>query len=129
MSAAPKPPKTYEEFTRRYPKLARAWEAIAAAGREGPLDERTSRLVKMGIAIGAMREGAVHSSARKALAMGITREEIEQVVALAAGTLGMPATVAVHSWLRDTLNAAGAISPRSPRRGGRPRRSRPSAGR
>jgi alkylhydroperoxidase/carboxymuconolactone decarboxylase family protein YurZ len=53
------------------------------------------------VAIGAMREGSVHASARKALAAGITREEMDQVVALAAGTLGMPSTVAVWSWIRE----------------------------
>src|SRR5262245_47761830 len=95
----PKPPKAYDEFTQRYPKLAKAWKQIAEAGAEGPLDEKTARLIKLAIAIGAMREGAVHSSVRKALAMGISTEEIHQVVALAAGTLGMPSTVAVYTWI------------------------------
>jgi alkylhydroperoxidase/carboxymuconolactone decarboxylase family protein YurZ len=49
-----------------------------------------------------MREGAVHASVRKAVALGITREELEQVVALAAGTIGLPSTVAVWSWLDET---------------------------
>jgi alkylhydroperoxidase/carboxymuconolactone decarboxylase family protein YurZ len=50
-----------------------------------------------------MREGQVHSNVRKALAMGVEREAIEQVVALAAGTLGMPSTVAVFSWVGDEM--------------------------
>lgn len=33
--------------------------------------------------------------------MGISREAIEQVVALGAGTLGLPSTVAVWTWVRD----------------------------
>ena len=98
---ASKPPKTYLQFVKRYPKLEQAWEKIYEAGREGPLDEKTARLVKLGIAMGALHEGAVHSNVRKALAMGITREEIEQVVALTAGTLGMPSTVAVFTWVQD----------------------------
>ncbi|MGK7871796.1 MAG: carboxymuconolactone decarboxylase family protein [Xenococcaceae cyanobacterium] len=101
MNSTPKPPKTYQQFVKRYPKLEKAWETINEAGREGPLDEKTARLVKLGIAMGAFREGAVHSSVRKALAMGITREEIDQVVALTAGTLGMPSTVAVFTWVQD----------------------------
>jgi 4-carboxymuconolactone decarboxylase len=100
----PKPPKTFTDFTARYPKLADAWQLMAEAGAEGPLDERTARLVKLAVAIGAMREGAVHSSVRKALAMGIEREAMEQVVALAAGTLGMPSTVAAFSWVRETVD-------------------------
>jgi len=101
MKSAPKPPKAYEEFIKRYPKLGQAWDLIHAAGIDGPLDDMTVRLVKLGIAIGAMREGAIHSSVRKALAQGIAPAEIEQVIGLAAGTLGMPSTVAVFSWIRD----------------------------
>lgn len=95
----PKAPKAYEAFVKRYPKLRHAWEAIHEAENEGPLEERTARLVKLGIAIGAMREGAVRSSVRKALALGITEKEIDQVIALAAGTLGLPSTVAVYTWV------------------------------
>ncbi len=107
MPSQPKPPKTYEEFIRRYPKLGMAWEMLSDAGREGPLDAKTARLIKLAISIGAMREGAVHSNARRAVAAGIRPAEIEQVVALAAGTLGLPATVAIHTWLRDTIGNAG----------------------
>lgn len=101
MPGLPKPPKAYEVFVKRYPKLGEAWDAIHEAGEEGPLDARTARLVKLAVAIGALREGAIHSSVRKAHAIGITPREIEQVVALAAGTLGLPATVAVYSWITD----------------------------
>jgi alkylhydroperoxidase/carboxymuconolactone decarboxylase family protein YurZ len=97
----PTPPKAYEDFIKRYPKLAQAWDSIHEAGDEGPLDDKSVRLAKLGIAVGAMREGAIHSSVRKALAMGITMSEIEQVVALAAGTLGLPSTVAVYSWITN----------------------------
>ena len=99
----------FQAFSRRYPKIKGAWEQIAEAGREGPLEERTVRLVKLGIAIGALREGAVHSNVRKALGLGISKQEIEQVVALTAGTLGLPATVAVYSWVQDVLKAGGCM--------------------
>ena len=103
MESTPRPPKTYQKFVKRYPKLGKAWENIAEAGQEGPLDDRTARLVKLGIAIGALREGAVHAGVRKALSLGISPEEVEQVVALAAGTLGLPATVAAYTWVQDVL--------------------------
>lgn len=103
MTQAPKPPKAYDDFIAKYPKLGTAWDNISEAGRQGPLDERTARLVKLGVSVGAMREGAIRAGVRKALAMGIPREEIEQVIALAAGTVGMPSTVAVYSWSRDIL--------------------------
>ena len=106
MASVPRPPKAYQAFVKRYPKLEQAWECITEAGKEGPLDERMARLVKLGIAIGALREGAVHSSVRKALSMGVSKEEIEQVVALAAGTLGLPSTVAAYSWAQDVIGKA-----------------------
>ena len=98
----PKPPRTYDEFSETFPTLRKAWDLLGDAAAEGPLDDRTARLVKLGIAIGAMREGAVHSSARKALALGITTEELNQVVALASSIIGMPSSVAVWTWLRDS---------------------------
>ena len=101
MKSDSQPPKTYELFVQTFPKLGEAWEKISDAGREGPLDSRTARLIKLAVAIGAMREGAVHCGVRKALAAGITVEELFQVVALAAATLGLPSTVAVFTWVRD----------------------------
>jgi alkylhydroperoxidase/carboxymuconolactone decarboxylase family protein YurZ len=100
----PVPPRTYERFTERYPHLDEAWSLITQEGEMGPLDERTRRLVKLAVAIGAMREGAVHASIRKAAAIGIEPEALEQVVALAASTMGMPSTVAAFCWVRDVLD-------------------------
>ena len=104
MGELPKPPLAYDRFTDRFPELETAWDHLAAAGRDGPLDERTQRLVKLGIAIGALREGSVHASVRKAVALGIEGEALEQVVALGAGTIGMPATVATFQWVRVVLD-------------------------
>ena len=103
--ALPKAPKPYRKFIVRYPELASAWESISKAGADGPLDLRTRRLVKLAAAMGAMREGAVRAGARKALAEGVSLEEIEQLIPLVAGTLGMPSAVACWSWIRDALDA------------------------
>ncbi len=56
--ATPKPPETYQAFVKRYPKIGGAWEALAEAGKEGPLDDKTVRLVKLALTVGALREGA-----------------------------------------------------------------------
>ena len=99
-------PKTYHEFKARFPKLAQAWDLTREGALAGPLDEKTQALIKLGVSMGAMREGAVHSAARKALRAGIDEASIEQSVALAASTLGFPATVAVWTWIRDILKPA-----------------------
>lgn len=99
----PVPPPQHEAFASRFPELAEAWGMAGAAAARGPLDLRTARLVKLALAIGAGREGAVHADVRKALAAGVTAEEIEQVVALSASTIGFPAAVAVFTWVEDLL--------------------------
>jgi len=98
----PKAPRAFDEFSDTFPTLRKAWDLLGEGAKEGPLDERTARLVKLGVAIGAMREGAVHSSARKAVALGVTMKELNQVVALASSIIGMPSSVAVWTWLRDS---------------------------
>ncbi len=97
----PRPPHAYQDFIQRYPLLAQSWEILAQAGQEGPLDAKTQRLIKLAIAIGALREGAVRANVRKALAIDVTKAEIEQVIALATGTVGFPGTVAVFTWIND----------------------------
>lgn len=100
----PKPPKAYGDFVRRFPKLGEAWDAMGEAGAEGPLDDRTRRLLKLAVAVGALREGAVRAGVRKALADGIALRDIEQIVALAAPTIGLPSAVAVFTWMQDAAH-------------------------
>ena len=104
MADLPPPPKAYKDFVARYPGLAGAWDLINEAGTSGPLKDPALRLLKLAIAIGAMREGAVRASVRKARALGISRDAIEQVVALGASTLGLPATVAVYGWVQQGID-------------------------
>ena len=104
MTNFPKPPATFTAFQKKYPNIAKAWELLSSAGQDGPLDEATQRLVKLGIAIGSMREGAVHSAVRKARAADVSREAIEQAIALAATTIGLPSTVAIYSWIEEQFD-------------------------
>jgi 4-carboxymuconolactone decarboxylase len=106
MARAGKPPKTYDVFVERFPEIGRAWELLRQAEAKGSFDDKTLRLVKLGIALGSMREGAVHSAVRKALAAGVTRDQIEQAIAMAASTVGLPSTVAIFSWVRDELDVS-----------------------
>lgn len=100
----PKAPRAFDDFSSEFPKLRQAWDLLGEAAEDGPLDPKTARLVKLAVAIGAMREGAVHSSARKAIALGVTTAEMNQVVAAASSIIGMPSAVAVWTWMRDTTS-------------------------
>jgi alkylhydroperoxidase/carboxymuconolactone decarboxylase family protein YurZ len=105
-----RPPALHRSFVRRYPRLGEAWDLVNAEGAAGPLDAKTQRLLKLAVGIGAMREGAVHSGVRKARDAGATLVEMEQVVALAASTIGLPAAVAAWSWVKE--EAGGTKRPR-----------------
>ncbi len=98
-------PEIYSRFRERFPELSESLEALAQSANAGPLDERTSRLVKLGISVGAMAEGAVRSNARRALQAGATPEELLHVVTLTVTTRGFPAAVASYAWIEDVLAA------------------------
>ena len=99
-------PTRFQQFGKKYPAIMRAYESLGAATQEaGPLDVKTRCLVKLAIATGALREGAVHSHARRALQAGCTPDEIRHVVLLATTTLGFPSMMAALSWVEDVLSA------------------------
>lgn len=47
-------PKTYENFTSKFPEVSKAYNQLGISTREaGPLDQKVQDLIKLGIAIGA----------------------------------------------------------------------------
>lgn len=97
-------PDVYVRFRDGFPDVAEALDRLgAAADGSGPLDERTVRLVKLGMAIGAQAEGAVRSNARKALAAGATPDEVRQAAVLAITTCGFPTAIAGIGWVDEVL--------------------------
>ena len=99
-------PDVYVQFRRRFPEIASALDALGkAVDGAGPLDERTTRLVKLGLAIGTSSQGAVRSNVRKALAAGASADEVRQVAALAVTTCGFPAAIAGIGWIDEVLAA------------------------
>jgi 4-carboxymuconolactone decarboxylase len=99
-------PDVYVGFRSRYPIVAAALGGLAeAVDGSGSLDERTARLVKLGLAVGALAEGAVRSNVRKALAAGATTDEVRHVGLLAITTCGFPAAIAAIGWIDEVLAA------------------------
>jgi alkylhydroperoxidase/carboxymuconolactone decarboxylase family protein YurZ len=97
-------PEVYTRFRRTYPQVAEALDRLASAAEgAGPLDAKTQRLVKLGIAIGALAEGAVRSNARRALEAGASPEEVRHVALLAITTRGFPAAIAGLGWVEEVL--------------------------
>jgi 4-carboxymuconolactone decarboxylase len=95
-------PGTAGQVAREKPELWRAFQALGAAtGEAGPLSEREQRLVNLALALGGDSEGATHSHARRAVAEGLSAEELEHVAFLAITTLGWPQAIRGLSWIRD----------------------------
>lgn len=101
-----KTPSSVQEFEKQFPEVGKAFAALGEACHEngGPLDERTRRLVKLGIAIASQHEGAVHSATRHALESGVSPQELLHVAILAITTIGWPSAYAGITWVRDVLS-------------------------
>jgi 4-carboxymuconolactone decarboxylase len=105
MTKSPLPPR-YQRFRDEQPRIVEAYEALGEATlATGPLDRRTAELVKLGIAVGARLEGAVHAHARRALDAGASADEVRHAVRLALTTVGFPAMMAALTWVEDVLSA------------------------
>jgi len=97
-------PKTYKNFSDRFPEALKDYEQLGKACREGgPLKQKSQDLVKLGIAIGTNSRGAVMSHTRKALESGATPEEITDVVLLSLTTTGFPNMIASMGWVNEVL--------------------------
>jgi 4-carboxymuconolactone decarboxylase len=98
-------PDNYQSTKQQHPELMKHYEALgAAANAAGPLDPKTSALVKLGMCIGAGLEGGGHASVRKALDAGCTADEVRHVAILAVTTLGFPTMARARSWVEDLLS-------------------------
>jgi len=97
-------PEPFQRLREEHPTVHQAYEALAKAAHEsGPLDERTRRLVKLAISVGARLEGAVRSHAWQARDVGVSDAEMDHVVLLSLTTIGLPSMVAARTWVASAL--------------------------
>ncbi|EMA33228.1 carboxymuconolactone decarboxylase family protein [Halobiforma nitratireducens] len=98
-------PSTAGEFADEYPDV---WEQYADLGEacaaSGPIDGESKRLVKLGLAVAAQSEGAVHSHVRRALDEDVSPEALRQVAILSIPTVGFPQAMAALSWIDDLVD-------------------------
>jgi alkylhydroperoxidase/carboxymuconolactone decarboxylase family protein YurZ len=97
-------PPIVESVAREHPVVWEAYNQLGKAAAEaGPLDVRSERLVKLAIAVGAGREGAVHSHVHRGLDSGLGPAELRHVALLAITTIGWPAAIAALTWIDDAV--------------------------
>jgi 4-carboxymuconolactone decarboxylase len=97
-----KVPPFVGDFRTTHPDVWAAFNELAdRCHNAGPLDERTRRLVKVALSMGAGVEGGTHSAVRNARAAGVTQEELEHIAVLAITTIGFPAAMRALTWISD----------------------------
>ena len=97
-------PSIYKEFKQQFPEIARAYDELAVKCHSwGPLEEKTRRLIKLGVAMGLNSEGGVRSHTRRALEEGVTADELHHAVLLAFTTTGFPTMIAAMKWVDEVI--------------------------
>ena len=98
-------PDIYKEFIKQYPDINKSYDSLAnACHKAGPLDKKTRRLVKLGIAIGLNSEGGIRSHTRRAIEEGVSAEEVRHVVLMAFTTAGFPYMIAAYKLVEEVIS-------------------------
>ena len=97
-------PFSLKRFQKEFPEIEKEYDRLAKkCHASGPLNEKTRRLIKLGIAIGSASEGAIKSHARRAIAIGVTPKEIRHAVLLGLTTIGFPKMIAALNWIHEAF--------------------------
>ncbi len=100
----PRLPNVFAKLQKEYPDVVEAYERFGrACSGAGPLDGKTSELVKVALALGAGLEGGVHSHVRRALQAGAKPEELRHIAVLGFTTIGFPASMSGMTWIDDIV--------------------------
>jgi 4-carboxymuconolactone decarboxylase len=97
-------PFSYERFRKEFPEIEKEYDHLARKCHAGgPLNEKMRRMIKLGIAIGSESEGAIKSHARRAMAIGVSPEEIRHAVLLGLTTIGFPKMIAALNLVHEAF--------------------------
>lgn len=92
----------YQYLLTTFPEVMAAVENVGSTVRQaGPLDRKTTELIQLAVAAASQSTGAVHSHAKRALAAGATRQEVEHALLVLISTIGFPKVAAALSWVAE----------------------------
>ena len=85
--------KIFSQFKKEFPEIHQQHEALGIAVHQkgGPLDEQSRWLIKIAISAACNHKRALETHLRKAIAAGVTAEEIKHALLLLIPTAGFPA--------------------------------------
>ncbi len=97
--------KHYHHLKTNFPEVLEAVENLGSTVREaGPLDKKTTELIQLAVAAASGSTGAVHSHAKRALAAGADRKEIEHALLVLISTIGFPRVAAALAWIQEVVD-------------------------
>jgi AhpD family alkylhydroperoxidase len=97
-------PKKLDDFKTQFPDIWSAYERLRnASDREGPLEDKTVELIKIGISTAMEHEGGVVAHASQARKAGASDEEIYQAILTATSLCGFPAVLGAMSTAKKFL--------------------------
>lgn len=100
-----KGPKHYRRLQKRFPEVLDAVQNLGATVRKaGPLDNKTSELIQLGVAASLGSVGSVNSHTRRALQAGASEEELQHALLLLISTIGFPKVAAALAWIEEVLD-------------------------
>jgi alkylhydroperoxidase/carboxymuconolactone decarboxylase family protein YurZ len=99
-------PDQYNSIKKRFKSFFKASENLGKAAKaSGPIDDKTSHLIRLAAAAAIRSEGSVHSHTRRALEFGAKPDEIYHAIILLTSTIGFPTVSAALSWADDIIQA------------------------
>ncbi|MEE4314147.1 MAG: carboxymuconolactone decarboxylase family protein [Desulfofustis sp.] len=102
MAVPNQPTAHYQYLIKTFPEVMAAVEQVGSTVRQaGPLDRKTTELIQLAVAAASQSTGAVHSHAKRALAAGATRQELEHALLVLISTIGFPKVAAALSWVAE----------------------------
>jgi alkylhydroperoxidase/carboxymuconolactone decarboxylase family protein YurZ len=98
-------PDKYLEFKENFGSIIEKYDDLCDhIYKNGPLDKKTLRLIKLVYALASGSEGSVHAQVRKSKEQGIKKDELFHVLILGLTSLGLPKTVAGYNWIKETID-------------------------
>jgi AhpD family alkylhydroperoxidase len=89
-----------KHFSIQYPEVNEALNHLRqVCEKSRQFDEKISMLLKLAVAVGAGLENTVKAHAAKALRLGLTEDQIEEVILINLPSIGYAKSVAALNWI------------------------------
>ncbi len=91
-----------KHFSVQYPEINEALNNLKRVCEQGKhFDAKISMLIKLAVAVGAGLENTVKAHTAKALGLGITADQIEEIILINLSSIGYAKSVVALNWVHE----------------------------